>query len=421
MASTFRRHGMWARRMEGIQNGTRDDGLTIVNNAPYLHGGLAVQIDPPLPWVNVEPPSAVVPANSALDLDLAFDASGLAEGVHVGSLRIVSNDPGHALLYVPLAYHVAMPVAVGFALEPERIVLGAPNMEKYVSAYFEPPPPLAPSDLDVSTVRLNGLVAPDPTAPARAGDHDGDGVPDLEVRFARSDLALAVPGGDDIPIEASGMVGTNSFCELDSVRMESGRISSLGAQGVLAPGHLYTLAYDVSIHPVQWVALVFSPDRGSTWTMVTTHESSTGTLDWCAPNVLVDSALVALVEVEDGVLGNSDVSGVLAVSAPFSIQGMLGVGGGGHGVRLLPPSPNPSGGSVRLGFTVDERSTAEVAVFDLQGRRVATLARGFYGAGSHEVVWDGSWPSGSRAGAGLYFVRLRIGGREWKERLVRLE
>jgi hypothetical protein len=43
-------------------------------------------------------------------------------------------------------------------------------------------------------------------------------------------------------------------------------------------------------------------------------------------------------------------------------------------------------------------------VVDVQGRVVAVLAEGGFGAGRHERVWDSS-TSRARA-AGLYFVRL---------------
>jgi len=62
-----------------------------------------------------------------------------------------------------------------------------------------------------------------------------------------------------------------------------------------------------------------------------------------------------------------------------------------------------------------------VTVFDLQGRQVAIPARGTYEAGAHVVVWDGRWENGRKAETGLYFVRLRAGGQELRERLVHME
>jgi flagellar hook assembly protein FlgD len=47
-----------------------------------------------------------------------------------------------------------------------------------------------------------------------------------------------------------------------------------------------------------------------------------------------------------------------------------------------------------------------VELFDVQGRRVTTLADGGFGAGAHVLAWDGRDAAGARASRGLYFVRL---------------
>ena len=51
-------------------------------------------------------------------------------------------------------------------------------------------------------------------------------------------------------------------------------------------------------------------------------------------------------------------------------------------------------------------SRVELSVFDLAGRRIATLARGPLPAGSHNARWDGSDAQGVRAPSGVYFARL---------------
>jgi hypothetical protein len=74
--------------------------------------------------------------------------------------------------------------------------------------------------------------------------------------------------------------------------------------------------------------------------------------------------------------------------------------------RLLAPSPNPmrGGGTVRLDLARAGR--VRVEVFDLSGRRVATLADGEFPAGTHALRWDARRDDGRAAGAGLYFVRM---------------
>jgi len=75
-------------------------------------------------------------------------------------------------------------------------------------------------------------------------------------------------------------------------------------------------------------------------------------------------------------------------------------------VQLSAPSPNPSALDSRLEFELPSAATAELAVFDAAGRRVATLARGELAAGRHTASWDGRAAGGERVAAGLYFARL---------------
>ncbi|MEM1054392.1 MAG: M36 family metallopeptidase [Bacteroidota bacterium] len=66
--------------------------------------------------------------------------------------------------------------------------------------------------------------------------------------------------------------------------------------------------------------------------------------------------------------------------------------------------PNPVQGMARVAFSLAEASEATVAVYDVQGREVAVLAKGRHEAGAHEVAW----PTGALA-PGVYVVRLLSG------------
>lgn len=85
--------------------------------------------------------------------------------------------------------------------------------------------------------------------------------------------------------------------------------------------------------------------------------------------------------------------------------------------------PNPFHGSTRFAFTISDASGSEVdmSVFDVAGRRMATLARGRFDAGTHFVQWDGRGLDGSRARAGMYFVRGRIGQADVTTSVMKVE
>lgn len=90
-------------------------------------------------------------------------------------------------------------------------------------------------------------------------------------------------------------------------------------------------------------------------------------------------------------------SAIIASVSPASARP-----GGPEGVRLVARS-RP--GAATLRFALDETGPVRLEVFDLAGRRLATLANGESEAGEHELAWDGVTTAG-HARPGLYFARL---------------
>jgi flagellar hook assembly protein FlgD len=74
----------------------------------------------------------------------------------------------------------------------------------------------------------------------------------------------------------------------------------------------------------------------------------------------------------------------------------------------------------RIEYTVPRKSTVELAVYDVGGRRVRTLVEATLNAGQHLAVWDGTDGSGKEVPSGVYFYRLSVGGLEAKQRMVLL-
>jgi len=68
---------------------------------------------------------------------------------------------------------------------------------------------------------------------------------------------------------------------------------------------------------------------------------------------------------------------------------------------------------VPLRFTLPAAGPARIDVFDVQGRRVATLVDGVVDAGAHDVRWTAA------ARAGVYLARLCTGQGERTLRVVR--
>ncbi len=80
---------------------------------------------------------------------------------------------------------------------------------------------------------------------------------------------------------------------------------------------------------------------------------------------------------------------------------------------LVLDGPNPLRDRARLTLALDRPMTAQVAVYDALGRRVALLHDGPLGAGQHALVWEAA---GLPAGA--YLVRATAGGERVVQRLT---
>ena len=64
--------------------------------------------------------------------------------------------------------------------------------------------------------------------------------------------------------------------------------------------------------------------------------------------------------------------------------------------------PNPFNATTTISFDLPEQSNVKLDVFDVTGRKVATLTDEMYGAGEHKVNWN----AGAQA-SGVYFCRLQ--------------
>ena len=72
-----------------------------------------------------------------------------------------------------------------------------------------------------------------------------------------------------------------------------------------------------------------------------------------------------------------------------------------HGAR-----PNPFAGSTELAFDLPEASVVTIHVYDVRGRKVATVTDREWEAGRHAATWDGRGAGGERLQGGVYFARF---------------
>nr|MEE4268523.1 T9SS type A sorting domain-containing protein [Candidatus Krumholzibacteria bacterium] len=78
--------------------------------------------------------------------------------------------------------------------------------------------------------------------------------------------------------------------------------------------------------------------------------------------------------------------------------------------RVAGVYPNPFNPQTTVEFTVADRGPVALAVYDLTGRRVATLVDESMEVGRHTQVWQGRDDQGRQVASGMYVVRLQAKG-----------
>ncbi|MFH1220091.1 MAG: hypothetical protein V1694_06515 [Candidatus Eisenbacteria bacterium] len=115
-------------------------------------------------------------------------------------------------------FDVVMPPAIEAAVDIDPGTLNLGSMGRYVTCYIELPEGYDPAQIDISGVKLNEAI-PAETKPAGLGDYDGDGIPDLMVKFSRSAVIGALPCEDNVEVRISGEVSGELFRGLDTIRV----------------------------------------------------------------------------------------------------------------------------------------------------------------------------------------------------------
>jgi PKD repeat protein len=83
-------------------------------------------------------------------------------------------------------------------------------------------------------------------------------------------------------------------------------------------------------------------------------------------------------------------------------------------VKLLPNYPNPFSRQTTIEYALPEPKAVRLVVYDVLGRRVATLTDGRKEGGFHRVRWDAA----GRLSSGTYLLRLQAGGAEASRRVT---
>jgi len=151
---------------------------------------------------------------------------------------------------------------------------------------------------------------------------------------------------------------------------------------------------------------------------------------WCNPDTLrlglgayppgsheIDLLAVANVTYGDG---HSEVI-EKHFAVPFFVRECT-AGAGGPGadetIALGAASPNPLRTTTHFALTVSSASDVDLAVFDLAGRRIATVYKGRMQAGTRDFSWNRTRDDGRTVGSGVYFYRATSVGHVVSRKLM---
>ena len=91
-----------------------------------------------------------------------------------------------------------------------------------------------------------------------------------------------------------------------------------------------------------------------------------------------------------------------------------------QGFRLEQNHPNPFNSSTTIRFELPSSTEIDLAVFNLAGQKVVTLAQGHREAGTYSLKWDGRDDDERELASGVYLYRLEADERVETRKLLLL-
>lgn len=86
--------------------------------------------------------------------------------------------------------------------------------------------------------------------------------------------------------------------------------------------------------------------------------------------------------------------------------------------ELLAPFPNPFNPTATVSFNLKDPGQVSLSIYDLRGRRIASLVDSYLASGQHKYVWMGRDRSGRRVASGVYFAKLETNGLSQVRRML---
>ncbi len=348
----------------------------------------------------------------------------------------VANALHDAADHLPVIITIQLPAKVLAAsvLNFGTVILGASSALNLAVSN----PAVAPADeLTYSFTPPAGFGAPAGTfnvnAGAAAANHSITLDTSIEgVKSGAMVVATDAPDSLSKPVQLSGVVLRHASASLDSSGVVTGgplAINDFGGGFSDSSVRVHNQGFDALQARLSLDAAVITGGDGR-FSIVGGFSpgllSGTGrTLDihFDDTGVVSDSSYDAVLTVQStdealpGAAPNPDLVVALSARRPTGTAGR-GDGLAPSVLSFLPPRPNPLAGRTLFAFELPVATPVSLGVFDLSGRRVASLIESEQPAGRHQIEWRATDASGVRIAAGLYFVQLTTPTRSLTHRIA---
>jgi M6 family metalloprotease-like protein len=173
-----------------------------------------------------------------------------------------------------------------------------------------------------------------------------------------------------------------------------------------APGDTIDIRWTAADNrQVDSVSVFYSENAGRNFVLIASGEPNDSLYRWIAPEIASDSCLIKIVAFDPGKLTGEDVcDGFFSIRATTDVDDLPAIA-----FSLKQNYPNPFNPATTIDYTVARTSPVEIAIFDVNGRKVRTLVSEIRTQGTYKAVWNGKNDRGASVASGVYFYRLTAG------------
>ena len=398
-----------------FSGGGMDDRFDLVLTSSAMQDGAGF---------DMVPGSTVAYGNDGLHFDTDINGDGFNNAVGYTVATAIRNASDHIPVYIDV--QVPARVAANSTLGFGRVITGGvPTQDLSVADGALPPA----DELNYSLVAPVGFTAPagsfTANAAAAANVH-AIGIDTTTPGIKSGTLTVNSNAADTASksVLLSGTVLRHAVASLDSLATTTTGTADFGSHAILHFDDLGVRIHNRGFDVLQaQLALAsatitggngrfsivggFSPVQlGGTGTTLSLRFDSYGaTLD------STYDALLTIAGTDEALPGATAASNLTINLSATPVSGVLGTGPPARlALRFEPARPNPLSQGTTFAFELPRAQRASLEIYDLSGRRVASLTSGEQGAGRHELSWRALDSQGTRVPGGLYFARFSTPG-----------